>query len=208
MLIPQYVAVAAINSAVVKSDKRGRFNRRRRFRRIRVVLSAAQVATATQVFRLQSIASMGGFIWVLDKRRRLLADQSDNGPRESESCDRLHRARRRINATNGANWSTDSTGATPITGTTERRFFGSHGRPRFGQLYLAECNQYASLDALTVDTSASPSAGHLLAWWSAAMHRDVYDVAGRAVDERRSTAAAATVRTSTRLTIATGRFTK
>ena len=152
----EYVAVAAIHSAVINPATGG------------TIQPGPGVFAEYQFYGpsvnnpnegppLKGIASMGGFIWIVDKDGDLWRIDSATG---------LVNPNLNTGFTPGQTPTipgqlTDSTGSTPISGP-----FGSCCNATFftplipiaGKLYIADVNN-SSFDVLTVDTSTTPSAG-------------------------------------------------
>ncbi|MGH7659521.1 MAG: hypothetical protein ACRENA_01215 [Vulcanimicrobiaceae bacterium] len=157
--LPQYVAVAVLHSAVVNPNGGAAIQPGAGvFAEYELFSSPGSGGYATTP--LHSIASMGGFIWVIDKDGGFWRINPTTGLVSPNLAPGYPPGTTPTEPVNGAFPLTDSTGANPITGTVarSRKAFFSPLVPIGTTLYIAD-QKAGSLDAFSVDTTATPSSG-------------------------------------------------
>ena len=152
----QYVGVAAINSSVINPTNGATISPGTGvFAEYTVAAVTGPGCCSGATPSLHSIASMGGFIWVLDKD----GDLWRINPTTGLVSPNLGAGYAPGASVNPASNVTDPTGATQIsTGTGGRQLENSPLFAFGSSLYVANYS-YGSLDTLAVDASTTPSAG-------------------------------------------------
>ncbi len=151
---PQYVGVAAINSSVINPTNGATISAGTGVFAEYAIGATAGPGRGGSTPALHSIASSGGFIWVMDKDGDLWRINPTTG---------LVSPNLAANYTPGASMNlasnvTDPTGATQISGGQYRQVSFSPLFAFGSSLYVANYN-FGSLDTLTLDPSATPSTG-------------------------------------------------
>ena len=155
--VPQFVAVYALHSAVVNPNGGP------------AIQPGPGVFAEYEVFGapgnhgydtapLHGIASMGGYLWVISKDGSIWRIDPTTGVVSPNIATAYPPGTTPNDSTYGSHNITDSTGANPISGTTSRAAFFAPIVPIGGTLYAVN-GKNSAFDALSVDTSASPSTG-------------------------------------------------
>lgn len=155
--LPQYVAVAVLHTAVVNPNGGAAIQPGPGvFAEYTVFSSPGSSGYATTP--LHGIASMGGFIWVIDKDGGFWRINPATGLVSPNLSPGYSPGTTPTEPVNGGFPITDPTGATPISGTSSRKSFFSPLVPLGSTLYAVN-GKNSAFDAFAVDTTAAPSAG-------------------------------------------------
>ena len=152
--VPQYVAIAVINSAVVNPAGGGMIQPGPGVF-AEYTLASKPGGNGYASVPLKTIVSLGGFLWVMDKRGDLYRMNPTTGLVSPNLATGYGPGTTPTNATNGANLVTDPTGATQID--TDEAILA----PMVvlgSSIYVPNINQ-DQVDLLALDMSATPSTG-------------------------------------------------